>query len=136
MEKNPHNQGVLTKNFIGIGPVTREMIHARASELALIAGRVPPQIEQADYEQAQRELAGGPELDRRESVLESIPETDRWNPVPAYTGSQTPDSSGEDEDDEGRSVAEQLVEEGVEEARRDQRLQAALAAEKDQLDQA
>ena len=130
MDKNPLNQGVLTENFIGIGSVTREMIHTRASELALIAGRVPPHVAKSDYEQARRELAGGPDLDRRESILESIPETERWDPVPGSAGHQTPESPSEDEDAEGRSETEQLVEEGVEEAQRDQMLQAARAAEK------
>ena len=29
MDKNPLNKGVLTENFVGIGPVTRAMVHAR-----------------------------------------------------------------------------------------------------------
>ncbi len=44
MEKNPLNKGVLTENSVGIGTVTHEMIDARARELALIAGRTPPQV--------------------------------------------------------------------------------------------
>jgi hypothetical protein len=132
MDKNPLNRGVLTENSIGIGSGTREMIHARASELALIAGRVPPQVAQSDYEQAQRELAGEPDLDRRETILESIPESERWDPVPGSAGRQTPESPSEDEDVEGRSETEQLVDEGAEEAQRDQMLQAARAAEKEQ----
>lgn len=130
MDKNPLNQGVLTENFIGIGSVTGEMIHTRASELALIAGRVPPQIAQSDYDQARRELAGGPDSDRRETILESLPETARWDPVPGSAGRQTPESPSEDEDAEGRSETEQLVDEGSEEAQRDQMLQAARTAEK------
>jgi hypothetical protein len=132
MNKNPLNQGVLTENFIGIGSVTREMIHTRASELALIAGRVPPHASQSDYKQAQRELSGGPDLDRRDTILESIPEAERWDPVPGSAGRQTPESPSEDEDAEGRSETEQLVDEGVEEAQHDQMLQAARAAEKSQ----
>jgi hypothetical protein len=63
-------------------------------------------------------------------MLESIPETKRWDPVPGSTGRQVPESPSEDEDDEGRSESEQLVDEGAEEAERDQMFQAARAAEK------
>jgi hypothetical protein len=75
-------------------------------------------------------LTGESELDRQEAVLESIPEAKRWDPVPGSTGRQLPESPSEDEDAEGRSETEQLVEEGAEEAGRDQMLQADWAAEK------
>jgi hypothetical protein len=130
MDKNPLNKGVLTGNAVGIGPVTRAMLQARARELALIAGHAPPHVSQVDYEQAKRELTGESDLDRQEAVLESIPEAKRWDPVPGSTGRQLPESPSEDEDAEGRSETEQLVEEGAEEAGRDQMLQAARAAEK------
>lgn len=130
MKKNPINQGVLTDNFSGIGPVSRERVHARARELALIAGRVPPHVAQADYEQAKRELTGESDLDRQEARLESLPETKRWDPVPGSPGRQVPESASEDEDEEGRSETEQLVDEGAAEAGRDQMLQAARAAGK------
>ena len=130
MDKNPLNKGGLTRNATGLGPVTREMVQARTRELALIAGRIPPHVSQADYEQAKRELTGESDLDRQDAMLDSIPEAERWDPVPGSTGRQVPESPSEDEDDEGRSESEQLVEEGVEEAERDQMLQAARAAAK------
>jgi len=129
MGKNPLSKGVLTENAVGIGPVTREMVHARTRELALIAGRVPPHVSQADYERAKRELTGEADMDRQEAMLESIPETKRWDPMPGSTGRQVPESPSEDEDDEGRSESEQLVDEGAEEAGRDRMFQAARAAE-------
>jgi hypothetical protein len=130
MDKNPLNKGVLTNNSAGIGPVTREMVQARTRELAMIAGRIPPEVSQADYEQARRELTGESDLDRQDAILDSIPETERWDPISGSTGHQAPESPSEDEDDEGRSETEQLVDEGVEEAGRDQMLQAAIAAAK------
>jgi hypothetical protein len=130
MNKNPLNKGVITENAIGIGTVTPEMVEARARELAAIAGRVPPQPSEVDYEQAERELTGEPEMDLQETALELIPESERWDPVPGSTGSHTPDSLGEDEDSEGRSESAQLVEEGIKEAEHDQMLQAARAAQK------
>ena len=57
-------------------------------------------------------------------------EVKQWNPVPGSTGRQIPEPPSEDEDDEGRSDSEQLVDRGVEEAERDQIAQAAQTAEK------
>ena len=130
MDKNPLDKGIIAENFIGIGTVTPEMVHARARELALISGRTHREVSQSDYEQAKRELTGGADIDRQEAKLESIPESMRWDPVPGSAGRQMPESPSEDEDEEGRSESEQLVEEGVNEAEHDQMLQAALAAAK------
>ncbi|MBA3833310.1 MAG: hypothetical protein H0X34_15740 [Chthoniobacterales bacterium] len=133
MNKNPLNKGILTENAVGIGTVTPEMLEARARELALIAGRVPVQPSEVDYEQARRELTGGTEIDEDVQILEALPESERWDLVPGSAGHQTEDSLGEDEDSEGRSESAQLVEEGIKEAEHDQMLQAARAAEaKDQ----
>jgi hypothetical protein len=128
MKNNPLNRGVLTDNFAGIGPVTRDLIEARARELAAMTGRSAQQVSPADYERATRELTGGSDMDRRDAVLEALPETKRWDPVPGSTGHQVPESPSEDEDDEGRSETEQLVDEGAEEAERDRMFQAARAA--------
>ena len=130
MDKNPLIKGVIAENFTGIGTVTREMVRARAQELALIAGRPALHMSQADYEQAHRELTGGSEIDRQEAMFESAPESERWDSLPGSTSGKVPESPSEDEDDEGRSESEQLVEEGVKEAGHDQMLQAARAAEK------
>ncbi len=135
MNKNPLNKGILTENAVGIGTVTQEMVQVRARELAAIAGRVPLEPSEVDYDQAKRELTGGTEMNPQEEALESIPESERGDPLPGSTGSHTPDSLGEDEDSEGRSESAQLVEEGIKEAEHDQMLQAARAAqEKDQRD--
>ncbi len=130
MNKNPLNKGVLSKNGIGVGTVTARMVEARARELALIAGRVPPEPSEVDYEQAERELTGESETDLQEAALGLIPESERWDPVPGSTGRHTPESFGEDEDSEGRSESAQLVEEGIKEAEHDQMLQSARAAQK------
>jgi len=130
MKKNPLNQGVVSDNSVGIGPVTRAMVHARTRELALIAGRVPPGPTQADYEQAKRELTGQTDMDRQDELLDALPESKRWDPVPGSEGQQAVETASEDEDSEGRSESAQLVDEGVDEAERDQMLQAARAAAK------
>ncbi len=126
--KNPLNKGILTENAVGIGTVTAEMVETRARELAAIAGRIGSQASEQDYEQAQRELTGGSEIDEDVELLESIPESERWDPVPGSVGHQILASLGKDEDSDGRSESAQLVEEGIKEAEHDQMLQAARAA--------
>lgn len=128
MKKNPITKGVLTIKGAGIGTVTLEMVHARARELALLAGH--QHVRQSDYEQAKRELTGESDIDRQNAVLESLPESKRWDPVPGSAGRQAPESPSEDEDEEGRSETEQLVDAGAEEAERDRMFQAARDATK------
>jgi len=125
MNKNPLNKGILAENFIGIGTVTRKMVRERSVELALINGHAGQRVSKAEREQAKRELTGDSDADPKETVLESAPESERWDPAPGSTGRQAPESPSEDEDDEGRSESAQLVEEGVAEAEHDQMLQAA-----------
>ncbi|MGA3008094.1 MAG: hypothetical protein ABSE59_09415 [Opitutaceae bacterium] len=132
MKKNSPNKSLFTKNVIGMGPVTRESVHTRASELAVIAGRSPLQVSQIDYEQAKRELTGESDIDLQEAKMDPIPPAERWDPAPDSTGHQVPESPSEDEDDEGRSETEQLVDAGAEEAGRDRRLQASQADKKGQ----
>jgi hypothetical protein len=43
--------------------------------LAALAGRVHPQVSQADYEQAKREITGETEVDRQNTALEAHPVT-------------------------------------------------------------
>ena len=130
MNKNPLNQGIIANNTVGIGSVTREMVRSRARELAMIAGHTPSHVTQADYERAKRELTGESDRDRQDAILDALPETKRWDPVPGSTGHQAPESPSEDEDDAGRSETEQLVNEGMMDAARDQMLQAAKATKK------
>ena len=122
---NPLKQGALIENSTGIGTVTREMVRVRAVELALISGRSSHEVSQTDWEQAKRELTGEPEMDTNQAILESAPESERWDPVHGSTGDKAPVAPSEDEDDEGQSDSARLFEEGVHEAEHDQMLQAA-----------
>jgi hypothetical protein len=128
MKRNPLNRNVLTDCSTRTGPVTREQVQARTRELAGIAGRTPQQVMQADYERAKRELTGETDPDRQDAVLDALPGEKRWAPLPGSTGHLFLYSSREDEDAEGRSVAEQLVDEGGIETRRDRQFRAARAA--------
>jgi hypothetical protein len=125
MKTNPMKEGILTENSAGIGTVTREMVRERAVELAVINGRSAQEVSESEWQQAKRELTGGPDMDAKETILESAPEAQRWDPLPGSTGHKVPVASSEDEDDEGRSDNEKLVEEGIEGAEHDQMRQAA-----------
>ena len=126
MNANPLKQGLLTENSAGIGSVTRAMVRERAVELAVINGHAAPDVMKSDWEQAKRELVGEPDTDPKEAALEAAPESERWDPAPGSTGRKVPAASSEDEDEEGRSDNERLVEEGIEGAEHDQMRQASL----------
>jgi hypothetical protein len=131
MKTNPLKEGALTQNSAGIGTVTRKMVRERAVELAVINGRSAQEVSKSDREQAKRELTGDSDPDPNEAVLDSAPESERWDPVPGSTGHKVPVASGDDEDDEGRSDNERLVDEGIAGAEHDQTRQAARAAAKE-----
>ena len=130
MKTNPLKEGALTENSAGIGAVTRQMVQERAVELALINGRSAHEVSKSDLEQAKRELTGEPDADPNGAVLEAVPESGRWDPVPGSIGHRVPVAPSDDEDDEGRSDGERLVEEGIAGAEHDQMLQAARDAAK------
>lgn len=127
METNPHQRGVLTEHGVGIGAVTRSMIRDRAFEIARINGHAEQDATRADWEEAQRELSGGPTVSPETILLESVPESERWEMVPGSAGRQAAESANDEENEEGLSEEAQLFEEGVNEATHDQMLQAARA---------
>ena len=134
METNLLIEGNLTENSVGIGTVTRGMVRDRAAELAVINGRFAQDASKTDWEQAKRELTGEPDADPKDAVLEAAPESERWDPVYGSTGHKVPVMSDDDEDDEGRSNSERLVEEGVQEAEHDQMLQSARDHRKENIE--
>lgn len=94
----------------------------------MIGGRTAQQMSKSDKEQARRELTGEPDTDPKAAVLEAAPESERWNPLSGSIGRKVPAAGSEDEDDEGRSDNERLVDEGIAGAEHDQMLQAAKKA--------
>jgi hypothetical protein len=64
------------------------------------------------------------EPDPEHDTLEAAPESQRWDPLPGSSGHQTPSNPSEDEDEEGRSTDQQLVEDGVARADEDERQEA------------
>ena len=125
MKTNPLKEGILTENSAGLGLVTRKQVRERAMELAVINGRSTQEASKADWEQAKRELTGEPDTDPKTAALEAAPEAERWDPVPGSEGRKVPATPSADEDDEGRSDNERLVEEGIEGAEHDQMREAS-----------
>jgi hypothetical protein len=125
MKTNPLKDGQLTENSVGIGTVTQEMVSARAAELAVVDGRLPADATMSDYVQAKLELTGETDEFSKEAVLESAPESERWNPLPGSIGHKVLTAPGEDEDEDGRSDNERLVGEGIAEAELDKARQAS-----------
>ena len=130
MKTNPLKDGVLTENSVGIGSVTRKMVRERAVELAVINGRTAQQVSKSDWEQAKLELTDDSDSDLGETALESAPESERWDPIPGSTGHKMVAAPSDDEDEEGRSDNERLVDEGIAGAELDQTREAARAAAK------
>jgi|SRR5208337_3890700 len=124
MKTNLLKDGNISENSAGIGTVTRQMVRARALELAVTNGRSVQDVSQSDWEQAKRELTGDPDTDPNEAAIESAPESERWDPVAGSTGHKVPAAPSEDEDEEGQSDKERLVDEGMAGAEHDQARQA------------
>ena len=131
MNKNPSDNNALTADLAGIGPVPSETEHERMPDPTWDAGHPPRQGSSADDDPAKSKLPRTSGAAQQEAILDSISEVKKWNPVPGSTGLQIPESPNEDEDDEGRSESEQLVDGGVDEAERDQILQATRDAKKE-----
>jgi hypothetical protein len=102
MIRNPLKDGNISENSHGIGTVSA-----------------------ADFEQARQELTGEPDMAPQAETLESAPESERWDPVSGSTGQKVPPAPSDDEDEEGRSDNERLVEEGIAGAEHDHLIQAA-----------
>ena len=133
MKKNPLKDGVISENSAGVGTVTRQMVQARAAELAIIDGHLSHDATASHFAQAKRELTGVADSDPNDAILEAAPESERWDPVAGSTGSKARVEPREDEDEEGRSDNERLVEGGIAEAEIEQSFQATKAAAKKDL---
>ncbi len=70
-----------SNGHLASGAVTRGMVHARARELALGAGRDALHVTHSDYIQARRELTGESEFARQDAVINSFSKA--RGPLPA-----------------------------------------------------
>jgi len=108
MKINPPKEAALIINSTGIGTVTDKMVRERAVELAIIDGRSAQEVSNSDWKQAKRELTGQSDQDPHDALLESAPESERWDPLPGSTGHIVPVAPIDGEDDEGRRANRNL----------------------------
>jgi len=118
--KEPISHGRITQHGAGLGTVTPEMVQQRAREIALSDGRAGNEVTPADWEQARRELLGAGNEPSGETDVEEAGSTSGWDPAPPSIGQRTETQEVDDE----QTMAEQLTQEGVEEADHDERVQA------------
>jgi len=128
MKRNRIEEGRFTERGRGLGTVTEEMVQKRARELALIAGRPKGQVLDSDYKQAYRELTGQERLNPPPAAGETIPEENRWEAVGVSPRHRAPVVPAPDE----QTFAEELVEEGVEDAEQDQMIEAERKERKEE----
>jgi len=133
MKTNSLKPGGLPEHPVGSDVATRKLMRERAVELAIINGRSAQTVAKSDWDQAKRELTGQPDADPKTILLESAPESERWDPLPGSAGHKVPVAPSAEEDAEGRGVGEKLVAAGLAQAEHDQMLQAARAAAKQDL---
>jgi hypothetical protein len=55
-----------------------------------INGRSAQDVSKVDCEQAKCELTGESDADKKEMILESAPESERWDPLPRSTDHKVP----------------------------------------------
>ena len=109
-------QGKISSGTGGMGTPTQGMVEERAKEIAIINGRDAKHVSDADREEARRELTGVANENREI-------ESDEPEPINSGVFGGPPGSSGEKADrievaDE-QTYAQQLVEEGANEAEHD-----------------
>jgi hypothetical protein len=79
-DNNHENESIerrcLDRKFCQHRKVTPKMVHARAAELAVIDGRFTYNVTISDLAQAKRELTGEPDIDPKDAVLDSAPESE------------------------------------------------------------
>jgi hypothetical protein len=113
--------GKISEHFKGLGTVTSDTVVARAREIALINGRTPNQFNQDDFEEAKLELTGGLFDGGTEEEKDGTTELVAWDENPNESGHAARRARPEDE----QSAAEQLVEEGMEEAEHEHMVEGA-----------
>ncbi len=125
MNIDPLQEAPISIHGTGIGTVSPDMVRKRAEELAVINGREAYDASMSDWDEALRELTCGEEFDAQQTLMESLPESERWDPIPGSPSHEAVTVFGDNEDADGRSIGERLCAEGVAEAAHDQMLAAA-----------
>jgi len=124
MKQRDEAYGKISDHFKGVGTVTHDMVAQRAREIALINGRDPNHYNKDDFLEAKRELTGVP-LSSESDEEESLSAITEWAEEPGASGHPVEKSEPPDE----QTIAERLVEEGVEEAEHEQMVEGAKKRE-------
>jgi hypothetical protein len=117
--KNEVRSGKLSEGAHGLGTVTEEMVRHRAREIAETNGRLPRDFNAADLDQARSELLG-----RQAGTSEMEEDFREWDELPAQPGRPGIEQKADDE----QTFAEELVEEGIQEAEHEQMVQGNRAS--------
>jgi hypothetical protein len=116
--KREATPGKISDHFKGLGTVTREMVESRARELAMINGHA--HMTQDDWDEAKRELLGAHAYSDGDEE-DTVNVITRWDEEPGSTGHHVPNMEPSDE----QTLAERLVEEGVNEAEHEQMVEGS-----------
>jgi hypothetical protein len=121
MKQNSLEKGRFVEHSQGLGTVTERMVQERARELAMINGRPAHQVLAADLEEARRELTERESMESSPTPEENLTEEERWDAIGESKMKRGETIQAADE----QTFAEELVDEGVEEAEHDQMAEAA-----------
>jgi hypothetical protein len=105
-------KGRISGRFNGLGTVTPEMVEQRAREIALINGRAAEEFNEADLEEARAELTGEAAIEEQREEEPGPGAGTLRDLNPGTAGHKNAPKLPSDE----QRVAEQLVQEGVDEA--------------------
>jgi hypothetical protein len=105
-------KGKISRRLSGLGTVTPEMVEQRAREIALINGRTAEEFNETDLDEARAELTGASALEEQREEEDAPAAGTLRDIVPGTAGHKNPPKMPSDE----QRIAEQLVQEGVDEA--------------------
>jgi hypothetical protein len=112
-------QGDVGDRSKGIGNVSPALVTTRAEEIAIADGRLPEDFTDEDWAQALRELRNS-QIPAPDQVSEEVEAAAPLGEVPSSIGRQIPKYPLEDEE----TIAEDLVEQGIDEAVHDEEVEA------------
>jgi hypothetical protein len=105
-------KGRISSRLSGLGTVTPEMVEQRAREIALINGRAAEEFTEADLDEALAEMTGAEGMQEQREEEPAPGAGNLRDAVPGTAGHKNAPKLPSDE----QRFAEQLVQEGVDEA--------------------
>jgi len=118
--RSPEQKAHILIHDEGVGVPSPDIIEKRARELAIISGRAASDYTEEDFRQAKLELMQEPIPDDEEMKEKALPFEPGSGDVLGGRETQAENFSGQDES----TVAEELIQEGMDEALHDEMLEA------------